>query len=86
MTIKEVKGDIKFLEDERGNLFQQIAEGLPFKVVDGSMKYKGIKTVNGKTIKYNLNGVHGFSIWDKHTNFEDNIWILSEAERIATEL
>lgn len=86
MTITEVKGDIKFLEDAKGKLFQQIGEGEPFKVLNGSMKYRKIKTVKGRTIKYNSNGVHGFSIWNGKTNLEDRIWTLAEAERIAIEL
>lgn len=86
MKTIETKGDIKFFEDEKGKLYQQIGEGDIFKVVNGSIKYKKIKNMNGYTIKYNTNGVYGFSIWKGNNNLEDRIWTIKEAERIATEL
>ncbi len=42
--------------------------------------------VAGFEIKYNNNGVQGFSVWRGKTNLEDNIWTTDDAERIAREL
>lgn len=86
MKVTEIKGDIKFLENEKGKLFQQIKDGEPFRVANGAMRHKPIKKVNGYQIKYNVNGVHGFSIWTGGRNLEDCIWTIAEAERIANEL
>ena len=86
MNLIETKGDIKFFKDEKGKLFQQIQEGEIFKVKDGNIANKTIKKVNGCNIKYNLNGVYGFSVYKGNTNLEDRIWTIAEAERIAKEI
>ena len=86
LKVIETKGEVKFIEDEKGKLYQQIGEGDLLKVKNGAMTYKRIKTVNKYIIKYNLNGVHGFSVWRSSTNLEDGIWSFSEAERIANEM
>ena len=83
----ELKGDIAFYSDAKGNLFQQIGVDEPFKVKDGKMSYRLIAVKNGCAIKYNTNGVDGFCIFNKRGNLmEDNIWKFKEAERITKEL
>jgi len=86
MKLFEIKGDIKFFKDEKGKLYQQIGDGEVFRVKDGNITYKSIKKVNGYSIKYNNNGVYGFSVFKGRENLEDRIWTLAEAEQIAREL
>lgn len=82
----ETKGIVSFYKDKKGNLFQKLGCLKPFKVKDGKMTYKQIMNVRGLNIKYNNNGIQGFSIWKGKTNLEDNIWTTDEAEKIAIEL
>lgn len=87
LNIFETKGDITFYADSKGKLFQQIGCDEPFPVKDGKMQYRLISTKNGCQIKYNTNGVYGFSIFNKRGNLmEDDIWKFSEAVRVAEEL
>ena len=86
MELIETKGDVKFFKDEKGKQYQQINNGEIFKVKDGSITHKQIKQVNGCKIKYNTNGVYGFSVWVDNRCMEDGIWTLAEAERIASEM
>ncbi|MDD4779215.1 MAG: hypothetical protein PHT02_01235 [Tissierellia bacterium] len=86
LKLTETNGDIKFYENEKGNQYQQIQDGEIFKVKDGSISYKAIKQINGCIIKYNTNGIYGFSVFKGGKNLEDRIWTLVEAERIAKEL
>ncbi len=86
MKITEVKGDVTFYEDDKGNQFQQIKDGEIFKVRDGRIVYRYIKQVNGYKIKYNTNGLYGFCVFRGRANLEDRIWTLDDAERIAREL
>lgn len=83
MNFIEQRGEVIFQADNKGKLFQKIGDGEPFKVKDGKIAYKRIKTVSGLDIKYNTNGVYGFSIWRGKTNLEDNFWTLADAERMA---
>ena len=86
MKLIETKGDIKFFKDEKGKLYQQIGDGEIFKVKNGNITYKAIKKVNGYNIKYNVNGIYGFSVFKGKQNLEDRIWTLAEAEQVAREL
>ena len=86
LKLIENKGDVKFFKNENGILFHQIQNEKIEKVVNGKLKFKGIKTVGKYTIKYNKNGVYGFSIWNKTNNLEDRIWTLKDAARIAEEM
>lgn len=83
----ELKGDITFYSDVKGNLFQQLGCDEPFKVKDGKMAYKQIAFKNGCAIKYNTNGVYGFCVFNgRGTLMEDDIWKFSDAERISREI
>lgn len=86
LKLVEQKGVVQFLEDRGGRLFQKLGCLEPYRVKDGKMTYKNIMRVAGFDIKYNNNGVQGFSVWKGKTNLEDNIWTTDEAERIAREL
>ena len=80
LKLVEIKGDIKFYEDPKGKLYQQIADNNIYRVVDGKIKHKKIKSCGDYSIVYNLNGVYGFSIKDNKTGFilEDRFWSLKE--------
>ncbi|HEY4755802.1 MAG TPA: hypothetical protein VIH28_07105 [Ignavibacteriaceae bacterium] len=82
----EKKGDVTFLADAKGRLFQQIGSNEPFKVKEGKISYRHISTKNGIEIKYNTNGVWGFTLFKREKAMEDNIWTLAEAERISEEI
>lgn len=86
MELIEIKGDVAFYKNEKGKLYQQVCFSPLYPVRDGKITYKAIRTINKNTIKYNNNGVHGFSIFRGGKIMEDNIWVYSDAERIAKEL
>ncbi len=86
MKLIETKGDVKFFEDEKGKQYQQIGEGEIFKVKDGNITHKQIKQLNGCRIKYNTNGVYGFSVWINNRCMEDRMWTLAEAEEVTKEI
>jgi hypothetical protein len=73
------KGDVIFGKKD-GFFYQKILNDPPLKVLDGPIKYKKIKNYKGYTIKYNLNGVYGFSVWKEEVCLEDNFWEIKEAE------
>lgn len=77
---------VKFYRDDKDKLFQDIGDGVIIPVTNGDMKYKNICTKNGYKIRYNLNGVHGYSIWNKVANLEDRIWSKERAIEIASEM
>lgn len=83
LNLLETKGDIKFYSNEKGILYQKIDNDKPIKVKNGDMTYKRISNVNGYTIVYNLNGIHGFAIKKGKNILEDNLWSLKQAEEIA---
>ena len=85
MILKEIKGEVKFYENEKGKLFQEV-NGELLKVKDGRIAYRDIKKLPLYLIKYNLNGVHGFSIFKGSKLLEDNIWSLEEAISIANDM
>lgn len=88
MKLIETKGTVKFYEDEKGVQYQQIEDMEPIKVVDGSIRYKHIKTVKGFAIQYNLNGVYGFAIISRGTGavLETGFWDIKDAEEAAVEM
>lgn len=55
-------------------------------IKDGKIRNREIKKYKGHTIKYNLNGVYGFSIWKGKTNLEDNLWSIAECEKAIDEM
>lgn len=82
----EKKGDVEFYEDMKGNLYQKLGSDDIVKVKDGKMAYSIISKVNGYTIKYNKNGVYGFSIWKGSRCLEDNFWLYDEVLQAAYEM
>ncbi|MGU8835832.1 hypothetical protein ACSW8S_16015 (plasmid) [Clostridium perfringens] len=85
LILIERKGNVKFYRKGR-KFYQNIGDGEIIPLKDGDIRYKKIKTVNGYTIKYNLNGVYGFSLWKGTRNLEDRFWSIEEAEKAAKEM
>ena len=90
MSFIERKGDVDFYKEGETMFYQidRLNPGKKFKVYNGNMRYKKIKQVNNYLIKFNTNGIHGFSICslDSKAIFEDNIWALDEAIKIAKKM
>ena len=86
MKAIETKGDVCFFLNEKNKMFQQIGSGEMLPVKDGKITYKPIKKVGLVEIKYQLNGMNGFSLFKGRTLLEDNIWSLERAEDIAKTL
>jgi len=86
LTFIERIGDVSFYRDAKGKQFQQLGCDEPFRVKDGKVAYKEMHKVNGVTIKYQLNGCNGFSLFKGRKLMEDNIWKFADATRIASEL
>ena len=51
-----------------------------FKLTDGFIQYKLIRLYKGRDIKFNTNGVHGFSVWKNKLCLEDGFWSIEECE------
>lgn len=83
LELIETKGDVRFFKDEKGKQFQKLAHGEPYKVRDGKMTYKHLNSIGKYDIKYNNNGVHGFSVWKGKKCLEDNMWVYADADRMA---
>ena len=79
----EKKGDIEFYEDSKGTLYYRIGKNDISKVKDGKIAYMIMGKVNGFIIKYEKNGVHGFSIWKGNVCLEDNLWVYDEVLNIV---
>ena len=79
MVITEKKGDITFYENEKGKMFQQIKNGEVFPVKDGKIAYKHIQSMGKYSLKYNTNGVYGFTVFKGTMLLEDRFWFMEEA-------
>jgi len=51
-----------------------------YKLTDGSIKNKLIRKFKGRDIKFNTNGVYGFSVWKNNVCLEDRMWSIDECE------
>ncbi len=86
LQLVETKGDIKFYKHPVSGKEYQLVNGEFIKVKDGNITYKYLKQVNGFTIKYNTNGLYGFTIFNGNTPLEDGIWSFKQAIEIACEM
>lgn len=83
----EQKGDIKFYEDTNTQReYQQLPITGLIPVIDGEMRYQIIKTYGDISIRYNLNGCYGYSIWSGEKCLEDNFWVLDAVDNAVEEL
>jgi len=73
-TIPSMMGKVAIFED----VSVLLERGIFVPLKDGKMKYKKILNTSSFTIKYNINGTDGFSIWKNNKCYENNIWSLSE--------
>ena len=83
LILIDTKGDVSFYEDAFGQQYQSVLGQDAFAVKDGKMSYKKIATWKGYTIKYNVNGCNGFSIWKSDLHLEDNIWTLKSVKKVC---
>ena len=87
LKLIETKGEVKFYEDNNGTEYQELLEkDCLYKVIDGNMKYQCVDYKNGYIIKYNLNGLYGYSIWKGNICLEDRFWSIQEAYNSIKEL
>lgn len=97
MTVKDIiksynlkliktNGDVKFYKEPASGNEYQLVNGEFIKVKDGKITYKLIQQINGYKIKYNTNGVYGFTIFRGNTSLEDRIWSLQQAFEIACKM
>ena len=83
----EQKGDVRFYEDiDTGMQYQYVSIIGLTPIVDGEIKYETIKTFGDISIRYNLNGCYGYSIWSGNRCLEDNYWNIEQAEDVVTEM
>ena len=66
-----------------GSYLIELDEFIPLR--NGKIAYRTIKSFHGYTIKFNTNGVYGFSIWRGNDNLEDRLWSIKQCEKIIKE-
>ncbi len=86
LQLLETRGEVRFYKDFISNKEYQLVNGEFIKVKDGKITYKYLKQVNGFIIKYNTNGLYGFTIFKGSTPLEDRIWSFKHAIEIACEM
>lgn len=74
----------KVINFENGSYLIEMTEFI--KHSDGPMAYERLRDHLSYTIKFNTNGVTGFSIWEGFKCLEDRIWSLSKAMEDAREM
>lgn len=67
LYLTATRGEVKFYRDTVTNKEYQFVNGEFIKVKDGSIAYKFLKQINGYKIKYNTNGLYGFTIFRGYT-------------------
>lgn len=81
----EQKLNVVFYTDDRGIMWQELLErpdkGV-FKVKDGAIGYMLLNTKGKYSLKYNLNGIYGYTIMRGTDILEDNIWSYKQAQHI----
>lgn len=87
LILIEEKGDVSFYEDkETGRQYQKVSRIGLVPVVDGDMQYQIVESFGSISIRYNLNGVHGYSIWYNERCYEDNFWSLEQTREAVDEI
>lgn len=79
---------VKFYENEEGEQYQQLVDfdDEIYKVANGKMQYLHIRDIDSDDnleIKYNLNGIFGYSIWANGKCLEDDFWSYDEVLKVA---
>ena len=78
----EINKKVALLKE--GSFLMELEEYIPYR--DGKITQRKIKQFYNYTIKYNLNGIYGFSIWKNKICLEDRIWSISKCEEIIKEI
>ena len=91
LVLIEKKGDIEFYEEVNSKKqFQKIPEMALLPVVDtldtGVHEYQLIESFQGISIKYDLAGVYGYSIWSGDRCLEDRFWYLEQVRESVKEM
>ena len=87
LELIEEKGDISFYEDKRTKKqYQKVPCMGLVPVVDGDMQYQIVESFSNISIRYNLNGVHGYSIWGNEICYEDNFWSVEQTREVVEEM
>lgn len=89
LKLIEEKGDVSFYEEIESKKQYQKVEGIgstPILVVEGNIEYQTVKNFGDIFIKYNTNGCYGYSIWVNDRCYEDNFWVLKQAEDAVNEM
>lgn len=55
------------------------------KLSNGKMNYRKVRSYKGGEIKFNTNGVQGFSVWKNGRCIEDRFWSIDKAESFINE-
>lgn len=63
-----------------GSYLIELDEFIPLR--NGKIAYRTIKSFHGYTIKFNTNGIYGFSIWRGNNDLEDRLWSIKQCEEI----
>lgn len=63
-----------------GSYLIEIDEFIPLR--NGKISYQTIKSIHGYTIKFNTNGIYGFSIWRGNNDLEDRFWSIARCEQV----
>lgn len=67
-----------------GSYLIELDEFIPLR--NGKIAYRTIKSFHGYTIKFNTNGIYGFSIWRGNNDLEDRLWSIKQCEEIIESL
>lgn len=86
LVFLEKQGEVSFYEDKNEVQYQNVPGIGLIPVLDGKMEYQLIEEFNNIQIKYNLNGVDGYSIWLEDTCYEDNFWSLNDIREAIEEM
>jgi len=82
LTMAEHSLDIKdeVVNMRHGSYLMELDEFIPLR--NEKIAYRTIKSFHGYTIKFNTNGIYGFSIWRGNNDLEDRLWSIKQCEEI----
>lgn len=81
LKLLRTKGDIKFYENESGELFHQLLSGDIIKANPEIEGYELVESCEDFTIKYALNGYDGLSVWRHDELWTNGIWTRQGASK-----
>lgn len=75
---------VEVVNMRHGSYLVELDEFIPLR--NGKIAYRTIKSFHGYTIKFNTNGLYGFSIWRGNNALEDRLWSIKQCEEIIENL